>query len=125
MGTGPSDAQYVAVLVLLGVAHGAPDFAPTFFRALMSAREWKFEGKPIIDFGGFLNSATLEGAFASQDPTLREGWRLLIGELSKFAKNQKQEIPMAVLRKWSPAVVRYTFQIGRLSEEVASQAARG
>lgn len=114
VGTGPSDAQYRAVLLLLAVAYGAPDVAPTFFRELKN--EEKHKG--LKEFLQKVRSTT-------SDKSLQQNWSSLMGELRDFDSGYDVDIPLAVLRDWLPVIVRYTFQLGRLSEEVAQQKPRG
>jgi len=119
MGTGPSDAQYTAVLVLLGVAHGAPDVAPAFFRELKQEHEKTVENnEKDMGLKAFLNQVLTLPPTA--DESLSRAWSGLIGELLRASKDA-DDIPLSVLRDWLPVIVRYTFQLGRLSEEVAQQ----
>src|SRR5207244_2340242 len=77
VGTGPSDAQYRAVLVLLAVAYGAPDVAPTFFRVLKN-RE-KDEG-----LKEFLLTVARPSKMAE---SFHLGWAPLLGELGGFVSD--------------------------------------
>ncbi|HEY0729473.1 MAG TPA: P-loop NTPase fold protein, partial [Pyrinomonadaceae bacterium] len=108
VGTGPSDAQYRAVLILLAVAYGAPDVAASFFRALKN-------GKKEMGLKEFLN--------LTYPSTFQPDW-FVIEELNKFVNEYKVDIRVGVLCEWLPVVVRYTFQHGSLSEEVANRQAR-
>lgn len=102
VGTGPADAQYKAVLILLAVAYGAPDIAPAFFRAVKGgAKEMGLKDFLIV-----------------------QNWSSLVEELNGFVREYDVDVPLAVLCEWLPVVVRYTFQLGSLSEEVANREAR-
>jgi hypothetical protein len=123
-GAGDEDGHYRAVLVLLSVAHGAPDLAPHFFRVL---EEWHqkqpAEARKVVGLKDFLSHASRP---PGEDPEAESpgageagppGFSPLLGELKKFADHYREDIPVAVLREWLPVVVRYTFQLGRMSEE--------
>jgi hypothetical protein len=116
-GTTPKNGQYRAVLVLLGVAHGKPDFAPRFFEKLkekhatLSAEEEKHFG-----LRAFLDE--LSDRQRTPPDTVPEGWHATMRELKKFTRGS-DDIPLGVLREWAPLVVRYTFHHGHLSEEVS------
>lgn len=102
VGTGPADAQYKAVLILLAVAYGAPDIAPAFFRAIKGgAKEMGLKDFLIV-----------------------QNWSSLVEELNGFVREYDVDVPLSVLCEWLPVVVRYTFQLGSLSEEVANREAR-
>ncbi|MGI9065170.1 MAG: P-loop NTPase fold protein [Pyrinomonadaceae bacterium] len=119
IGTGPSGNQYLAVLLLLGIAHGLPDVAPVFFLELKKHHE-KAVGskKKNVGLKTFLEDVPILPV--SNDPTLKPAWTFLISEL-QAAPEEATDIPLADLRKWLPVVVRYTFQLGRLSSEVAPE----
>lgn len=108
VGTGPSDAQYRAVLILLAVAYGAPDVAASFFRALKN-------GTKEMGLKEFLT--------VTYPSTFQPDW-FVLEELNKFVNEYKVDIRVGVLCEWLPVVVRYTFQHGSLSEEVANREAR-
>jgi len=108
VGTGPADAQYKAVLILLAVAYGAPDVAPTFFRALK-------DGPKGMSLEEFLRVA---------HPTTFQPARSLNEELNVFVNEYDVDMPLAIFCEWLPVVVRYTFQLGSLSDEVANREAR-
>jgi hypothetical protein len=112
-GTGDSDGEFRTVLVLLGVAHGSPEVAPVFFRKLREKHEQLVESKKEIGFKGFL-------AELKDDPSkdVLDGWTPLVEELLEFADNYTDDIPLVALRRWAPTVVRYTFQLGRMSEVI-------
>lgn len=121
MGTGPSDAQYVAVLVLLSIAHGAPDVAPAFFHELKLIHEEAL-AKKKKDIGLKALLQHMSTPPPELDESLTIAWSTLIGELHRASKDAG-DISLAVLREWLPVVVRYTFQLGRLSDEVAYEKA--
>jgi hypothetical protein len=108
VGTGPSDAQYRAVLILLAVAYGAPDVAASFFRALKN-------GAKEMSLKEFLT--------VTHPSTFQPDW-FVLEELNKFVNEYKVDIRVGVLCEWLPVVVRYTFQHGSLSEEVTNRQAR-
>lgn len=113
-GTSDSDGEFRAVLVLLGVAHGAPEVAPIFFKKLKERHEQLVENNEgDIGLKAFLMELKNQ---TPQDAV--EGWASVISELLKFAEGYGDDIPLAVLRRWAPTVVRYTFQLGHLSEAV-------
>lgn len=116
VGTGPSDAQYRAVLVLLAVAYGGPDAAPAFFRALKNNRG-KDEG-----LKKFLLTDTPPSKMSSS--FFQPEFEPLLNLLREYVTDYDVDMPLAVLLEWLPVVVRYTFQLGRLSEEVANRKAR-
>jgi hypothetical protein len=118
MGSGRADPEYRAVLVLLSVAHGAPDVAPAFFLELKQEHEKRINDKGNTKLKTFLKQM-LPPPNTVRD-FLKPAWSCLINDLTK-ALSDKNDIPLAVLRQWLPVVVRYTFQLGRLSNEVASQ----
>jgi hypothetical protein len=123
VGTGSKNPQYQAVLVLLSVAHGTPDVAPTFFRELKKAHEESVTNKQDVGMSAFLQS--IAELPSTVDESLQPEWASLIRELEAFAAGQnKNEIQVETLREWLPVIVRYTFQLGRLSEEVANRKAR-
>jgi hypothetical protein len=119
IGAGPSGDQYLAVLLLLGIAHGSPDVAPVFFLELKKHHE-KAVGskKKSVSLLTFLEEVPSLPAF--NDPSLKPAWLYLTSAL-QAAPKESTDIPLAVLRKWLPVVVRYTFQLGRLSSEVAPE----
>lgn len=123
VGTDPFDDQYRAVLVLLSVAHGAPDVAPTFFREIKRVHDQAVENKER-DMGlkAFLKS--LEQLPTTLDKSFYQDWSCLIRELETFADRYESDVSIALLREWLPLIVRYTFQLGRLSEEVANHKSR-
>ena len=121
IGTSPSDAQYRAVLLLLSVAHGAPDLAPAFFRQLMRSDLRTSDGQPIGGLKAFLTEISTPPGPGYK--SLPESWYELMKELKPVVGNDKDDIPLSVLRDWLPVVVRYTFQLGRLSEEVDPETA--
>jgi hypothetical protein len=121
VGAGGQDGEYRAVLMLLAVAHGAPEVAPLFFRGVKTACEPDGEGKnndgkndPGLK--AFLETMSRQRS-ESTDPA-PDDWPAVIAELQKFAGLNKEDIPLSVLMDWAPVVVRYTFQLGRLSEEI-------
>jgi hypothetical protein len=121
IGTGPSDAQYKAVLLLLSVAHGAPDVAPAFFRELMRADLTTASDKqPITGLRALLNKLSTREV-AGVPRSVDKLWLELTEELVEVMSKDKDDIALEVLREWLPVVVRYTFQLGRLSEEVAAE----
>ena len=52
-------------------------------------------------------------------PATPEVWRGVVNELDKFAGDSAADIPLVVLGRWLPVVVRYTFQLGRMSDDFA------
>ena len=118
VGTRPDDAQYPAVLVLLAVAHGAPEVAPTFFRVLRLKNDRMIaEKQKDVGFKTFLQSTVTRPA--TLDESFEPVWVSLTKELQHFTHSSQYDIPVGVLRKWLPVIVRYTFQLGPLCEEVA------
>jgi len=110
-GTNGREAEYPAVLVLLSIAHGQPELTPTFFRALKQEYQQNANltlktllAKPPVHF--------------SVDVELKESWEHLLTDLNAFCDKEKIDIPLETLNKWLPVIVRYTFQLGRLSGEI-------
>lgn len=117
VGEGKEGGEYRAVLMLLAVAHGAPEVAPLFFRGIKSAHEpTGAEAEHDPGLKAFLETASRQRS-GSTDPA-PDDWPFVIAELQKFAARYEDDIPLAVLVDWAPVVVRYTFQLGRLSEEI-------
>ena len=124
-GTDGRKAEYPAVLVLLSIAHGQPELTPTFFRAL----KLRYEKKPNLTLKTFIGEAPYHNQGPAEYPVqiddeLKEGWAHLIDNLNTFCDEQKIDIPLETLNKWLPVIVRYTFQLGRLSGEIRESSIR-
>lgn len=114
MGTSGRKAEYPAVLVLLSVAHGQPEVTPIFFQAL----KLEYQNKTGLSLKAFLDKE--HGAYPVViDENLKENWEYLLRQLRTFCDKQKIDISLKTLNKWQPVIVRYTFQLGRLSAEIA------
>ncbi|HWT00288.1 MAG TPA: P-loop NTPase fold protein [Pyrinomonadaceae bacterium] len=112
-GAGDADGEFRAVLVLLSVSHGSPEVAPFSSESSKERHEQSSGDEKGIGLKAFL--AELKVLPQEDVP---EGWNLIIEELSEFAYGYEDDIPLSVLRNWAPTVVRYTFQLGRMSEVV-------
>ena len=113
MGTSGRKAEYPAVLVLLSVAHGQPELTPIFFQAL----KLEHQNKTSLSLKAFLEKESVNPAVI--DENLKETWDYLIRQLQTFCDKQKIDISLKTLNKWQPVIVRYTFQLGRLSSDIA------
>lgn len=119
MGTNGRKAEYPAVLVLLSIAHGQPDVTPIFFQAL----KLEHQNKTSLGLKNFLEKETADYPVAIADD-LTENWENLIKQLQTFCDKQKTDISLKTLNKWLPVIVRYTFQLGRLSGEITEGSSR-
>ena len=117
-GTNGRKAEYPAVLVLLSVAHGQPELTPTLFRAL----KLEYEKNANLTLKTFVEKPS--DYPVEVDGGLRESWEHLIKELGTFCHDEKTDIPLKTLNKWLPVIVRYTFQLGRLSGERGESSVR-
>ena len=113
MGTSGRKAEYPAVLVLLSVAHGQPEVTPLFLQAL----KLEYQNKTSLNLKNFLDKDPRDHPIVI-DEDLRENWEYLIKQLRTFCEKQKTDISLKTLNKWLPVIVRYTFQLGRLSGEI-------
>lgn len=124
-GTNGRKAEYPAVLVLLSIAHGQPELTPTFFRAL----KLRYEKKPNLTLKTFVGEAPYHNQKPAEYPVqidaeLSESWDRLIDDLNTFCDEQKIDISLKTLNKWLPVIVRYTFQLGRLSGDIGTSTIR-
>ena len=124
-GTNGRKAEYPAVLVLLSVAHGQPELTPTFFRAL----KLEYEKNTNLTLKTFVAEASDRSQKPANYPVhvddeLRESWELLIEELGTFCDDEKIDVSLKTLNKWLPVIVRYTFQLGRLSGDIRASSIR-
>ena len=116
-GTNGRQAEYPAVLVLLSVAHGQPELTPTFFRAL----KLQYAKNANLTLKTFV--AKPAAYPVDIDIELKESWDQLIKDLDTFCDDKKIDISLKTLNKWLPVIVRYTFQLGRLSGEIRESSA--
>jgi len=129
IGRGDDDGEFRAVLLLLAVAHGAPEASTTFFRMLKGRHIRGAVNKEEVGLKSFLDemlemyvsvSVGGEGKVTPSKPSGEAppaGWTEAVLALIKFAEAYDDDIPLDVLCKWSHVVVRYTFQLGDMSEE--------
>jgi hypothetical protein len=113
MGTNGRKAEYPAVLVLLSVAHGQPEVTPIFFQAL----KLDHKNKTSLSIKIFLEKEPSANQVVI-DEDLKENWDYLVKQLRTFCDQQKTDISLKTLNKWLPVILRYTFQLGRLSGEI-------
>lgn len=119
MGTNGRKAEYPAVLVLLSVAHGQPEVTPIFFQAL----KLEHQAKASLSLKTFLEKVSPVYPVVI-DEDLIENWKYLIRQLLTFCDKQKTDISLQTLNKWLPVILRYTFQLGRLSAEITEGSIR-
>jgi hypothetical protein len=111
-GTNESNGEYRAVIVLLGVAHGLPEMAPLFFRRLKERHEQSVRLKKPVGLKALLKE------MAKDRPGDTVEWKVLVDDLTAFVKSYPDDLSLSVLREWAPIVVRYTFQLGRMSDVI-------
>lgn len=106
-GTGEQEAPYRAVLFLLAVDTGLPEFADEFYTELRAVDDAIKTGTSH-DIGGIFDLVLRVGR--RDDDTARRWARLLTWMHPGLSSTPRFNPPIALLVEWVPRVMRYSFR---------------